>query len=72
MFVKLDAKDVDCLSYIEHGRDNPSGDVYINIDDISYIDGRFVGLRNCTVVCSERAIEIIINAIDENKGVVDC
>lgn len=49
---------------VECGRDVPCGDVYINIDDISHIDGQFVVVRDYNICCSDKAIEKILSMLE--------
>lgn len=63
MFIKLDRAEVDCIT-CEHGRDEPCGDVYINIKDISYIDGRFIVVAGHVIYCSNAGLEKVLSAIE--------
>ena len=67
MFVKLSKKEVFSMSYALGGRDEPSGDVYINVGDISYIDGRFVKIGDTLIGCADSGIERVLSAL---KGAV--
>ena len=64
MFVKLNKEDVYGIVRVGCGRDAPCGDVYINIDDISHIDGQFVIVRDYNICCSDKAIEKILSMLE--------
>ena len=49
---------------VECGRDKPIGDVYINIDDISHIDGGLVVVGNYAVDCSKKALERVLSVLE--------
>ena len=65
MFVKLNKEEVFSMSYALGGRDEPSGDVYINVRDISYIDGRFVKIGDTLIGCADSSIEKVLSALKE-------
>ena len=65
MFVKLSKEEVFSMSYAFGGRDEPSGDVYINVGDISYIDGRFVKIGDTLIGCADSGIERVLSALKE-------
>lgn len=67
MLVKLSREEVFSLSYALGGRDEPSGDIYIKVEDISYIDGRFVKVGDTLIGCLDSGIEKILSAL----GVID-
>lgn len=64
MLVKLSREEVFSMSYALGGRDEPSGDVYIKVGDISYIDGRFVKVGDTLFGCSDSGIEKILSALE--------
>lgn len=64
MFVKLNKEDVYGIVRVGCGRDAPCGNVYINIDDISHIDGQFVVVRDYNICCSDKAIEKILSMLE--------
>ena len=64
IFVKLNKEEVYSMSYALGGRDEPSGDVYIKVRDISYIDGRFVKVGDTIIGCADSGIEKILSALE--------
>lgn len=68
MFIKLNKEDVHGIVRVEVGRDKPIGDVYINTDAISHIDGNLVVVGDYNIACTEKAIEKILSALE----VIDC
>ena len=64
MFVKLNKEDVYGIVRVKCGRDKPIGDVYINIDDISHIDGGLVVVGNYAVDCSKKALEKVLSVLE--------
>ena len=64
MFVKLDRSDVYSIAN-NNGRDEPAGDVYINIKDISHIDGHFIIANNYVFCCSGAGLEKVLSVIEK-------
>lgn len=64
MFIKLDKADVYNITG-RNGRDEPMGDVYINVKDISHIDGNVVIVGEYIFSCTDKAIEKISSVIVE-------
>lgn len=63
MFVKLDKTDVYSIT-CQNGRDEPTGDVYINIKDISHIDGHFIIVDGYVFYCSDAGLEKVLSTIN--------
>ena len=61
LFIKLKKEDVHGIARVEVGRDKPIGDVYINTDDISHIDGSLVVVGDYNIACTEKALEKVLS-----------
>ena len=67
MFIKLNKEDVYSITRTNGGRDSPCGDVYIDLDKISHIDGQFVVIEDYVFCCSDKVVEKIVFEL----GVID-
>ena len=61
MFVRLNKEDV--YSLYKDGRDAPCGNVYINTDHISHIDGANVIVGDWCIALSDTGISKILSSI---------
>lgn len=68
MFVKLDKAEVNCISIVGVGRDGACGDVYLNTEYISLIDGCFVATEKYSICCTDEGLKKVLSAI-EKEGV---
>lgn len=64
MFVKLDKADVDSISVVGVGRDTPCGDIYVNTEHISVIDGQFVSTEKFAIGCTDKGLRKVLSAIE--------
>ncbi len=63
MFVKISKEDVIDIC-CKNGRDKPCGEVYINTNDISFVDGCFVTMSNHTICLNDNGIRRLRIALE--------